>query len=95
MKTRVLLFHEFFLEKLRKEIGYNLIITKKFTMLVPLIRPYRTYNSNDLYLDGLAFLGIVSVARVAEPFRVQERNVKVDRDELVKEYLARSTLCDV
>ena len=82
------------LETLRKEIGYNLIITKRYTMIVPLIRPYRIYNSNDLYLDGLAFLGIVNVAKVAEPFKVQERNVNIDRTELIKGYLERSTLVD-
>ena len=66
-----------------------MIITKNFSMFVPLVNPYRQYNNTDLYLDGLAFLGFVNIAKVAEPFK--QRGVNIDKNNLIKDYLAKST----
>lgn len=51
-------------------IGYNLVMTKEYTMLIPLIDSYQTYNSQRLYLDGLAYIGVVHTARTASPYKV-------------------------
>lgn len=52
------------------EIGYNLLMTKDYTMLIPLIDSYQTYNAQRLYLDGLAYIGLVHTAKTASPFKV-------------------------
>lgn len=46
------------------EIGYNLIFTDKFIMVVPLVFPYDVYNQNKLYFDGLAYLGYIHAAHL-------------------------------
>lgn len=61
----------FLQEELKKEIGYNLIITKKFTLVVALAEPYRVYGQNSLYFDGLAYLGYVQTAKVAEGYKLK------------------------
>lgn len=58
-------------EKLKKEIGYNLIISKKYTMIVALAEPYRVYGQNNLYFDSLSYLGYVQIAKVVEGYKMK------------------------
>jgi hypothetical protein len=37
-------------------------------MLVPLVEPYTVYNGSKLYLDGLAFLGLIHTAKLERPY---------------------------
>jgi ATP adenylyltransferase/5',5'''-P-1,P-4-tetraphosphate phosphorylase II len=63
--------HSFlFLEEIKRDIGYNLIITKSYLMVVPLVDPYEVYNGMKLYLDGLAYLGCVHTAKLAKPYQI-------------------------
>lgn len=52
------------LDEVKRDIGYNLIITAKIIMIVPLVEPYQVYDQTNLYLDGLAFLGYVQVPKL-------------------------------
>lgn len=60
---------------MRHDIGYNLIITKKRIILVPLVEPYAVYNNTKLYLDGLAFLGFVHTAKLDRPYEISQPKV--------------------
>jgi hypothetical protein len=54
----------------RHDIGYNLILTKKRVILVPLVQPYAVYGGAKLYLDGLAFLGYIHTAKLERPYAI-------------------------
>lgn len=58
-------------EKLHKEIGYNIIFAKEYTMLVALTEPYKVYGGTSLYFDGLAYLGYVHLANVVEGYMLK------------------------
>ena len=62
-------------EEVKRDVGYNLIITKKYLMIVPLVEPYEVYNGNKLYLDGLAFLGYVHTARLQKSYQMKKAKV--------------------
>lgn len=62
-------------EGLKKEIGYNLIITKEFTMVTALVEPYRVYGTHLLYFDPLAYLGYVNVAKVVEGYALKPERI--------------------
>jgi len=52
--------------------------------VVPLVDSYRTYNGQKLYLDGLAYIGVVHLAKVVSPFSVKKpENLKAS-DYLIK-----------
>lgn len=61
----------FLQEKLKKQIGYNLVVTSKYTLIVALTQPYRVYGQNHLYFDGLAYLGYVQIAKVIEGYKLK------------------------
>jgi hypothetical protein len=58
------------LEEVKRDIGYNLIFTKKLLMLVPLVEPYEIYNNVKQYFDGLAYLGFVHTAKLIKPYEI-------------------------
>ena len=66
LKVRIFLY----LEQVKRDIGYNLIITKGYLMVVPLVDPYEIYNDMKLYLDGLAYLGCIHTAKLAKPYQI-------------------------
>lgn len=41
-------------------------------MVVPLIDSYQTYNNQNLYVDGLAYLGVVHIAHTNSPFTIKK-----------------------
>lgn len=44
-------------------------------MLVPLVEPYAVYNGQKLYLDGLAFLGYIHLAKLERPYEIPQPKV--------------------
>lgn len=62
-------------EALKKEIGYNLVITKKYVIIFALTEPYRVYGTNSLYFDGLAYLGYVQIAKVVEGYTLKPTKI--------------------
>lgn len=62
--------------KLQKIIGYNIVLTEKYLMVVPLISHYEIYNGEKLYLDGLASIGVVHIPKLNSPFMIQKRELK-------------------
>ena len=65
-KVRIYLF----IEEVKRDIGYNLIITKGYIMVVPLVDPYEVYNGMKLYIDGLAYLGCIHTAKLSKPYQI-------------------------
>lgn len=61
-----------------------MILTQEYLLLVPLIDSYRTYNNQRLYLDGLAYIGVVHLARVVSPFSVKKPEALMVTDYLTK-----------
>ncbi len=45
-------------------------------MIVPLSEPYKIYNGQKLYLDGLAYLGFVHTADVIESYEIKQPSNK-------------------
>jgi len=45
---------------------------KDMLMIVPLSDPYKVYNQQKLYLDGLAYLGFVHTADVIDPYQIKK-----------------------
>lgn len=72
------------LDHINSEIGYNLILTQEYLMTVPLIDSYRIYDQHPLYLDGLAYIGVVHLARVVSPFSVKKPEVPKALECLIK-----------
>jgi hypothetical protein len=81
-----------FLEEVRRDIGYNLIITKKFIIIVPLVEPYEVYNGGKLYLDGLAFLGYIHTARLEQAYQIPVPSIGNENKGVeLRKMLARTT----
>lgn len=40
-------------------------------MIVALAEPYRMYGGNNLYFDGLSFLGYVQIAKLIEGYKLK------------------------
>lgn len=77
---------------MRHDIGYNLILTKKRILLVPLVEPYAVYNGTKLYLDGLAFLGYIHTAKLERAYEISSPKVGNEKKGLeIRQMLARST----
>lgn len=76
-------------QKLKKYIGYNLIISKKYTLIVALTEPYRVYGENLLYFDGLAYLGYVQTAKVIEGYKLNENQDRINDGASIRASLAR------
>lgn len=74
-------------EDLKKEIGYNIIFAKDYTLIVALTEPYKTYGSANLYFDGLAYLGYVHIAKVVEGYNMKQ--TEKDQSKVVPGMLAR------
>jgi hypothetical protein len=76
----------------RHDIGYNIILTKKRVLLVPLAEPYAVYNGAKLYLDGLAFLGYIHTAKLEKAYEISSPKVGNEkRGAEIRQMLARST----
>jgi hypothetical protein len=58
-------------EEYKRYIGYNLIITNKYVLIVALTEPYRVYGNNSLCFDGLAYLGYLQIAKVVEGYKLK------------------------
>jgi hypothetical protein len=47
-------------------------VCKDYTLIIALCEPYKTYGEHQLYFDGLAYLGMVQVAKVVEPYQMKK-----------------------
>lgn len=63
-------------EKYKRFIGYNIVLSKEYLMIAPLIDHYEIYNEEKLYLDGLALIGVVHIPKLNSPFMIQKRELK-------------------
>jgi hypothetical protein len=41
-------------------------------MAVPLVDCYQNYNNQNLYVDGLAYIGVVHIAQTNSPFTIKK-----------------------
>ena len=60
---------------LQKHIGYNIILTQSYLLIVPLINNYDSYDGKNLYLDGLASIGVVDIPKLNSPFMVEKKKM--------------------
>lgn len=61
-------------------------------MIVPLVEPYEIYNNSKLYLDGLAYLGLIHTALTQKAYSITMPSARVeDQGYRIRKILAVSS----
>jgi len=56
-------------------------LTKKYLLIVPLVEPYEIYNNTKLYLDGLAYLGVIHTALTQKAYSINIPSSRPEQQE--------------